>query len=54
MVLGIPELTFTAQWINTSTFRVVEAWMVVLPLYLVTTYSIILLLRWFEGRFRAA
>lgn len=54
MVLGLPELTFTAQWINTSTFRVVEAWMVILPLYLVTTYAIIFLLRRLEKRFRIA
>lgn len=54
MVLGLPELAYTAQWINTSTFRVVEAWIVVLPLYLVTTYVIILLLRWFESRFKIA
>jgi polar amino acid transport system permease protein len=54
MVLGIPELAFTAQWINTSTFRVVEAWIVILPLYLVTTYAIILVLRRLERRFKVA
>ena len=50
MVLGIPELAFTAQWINTSTFRIVEAWLVILPMYLVTTYAIILGLRYLSSR----
>jgi polar amino acid transport system permease protein len=50
-VLAIPELTYGAQWINFNTFRIVEVYAVVTPLYLVTGWVILLLLRRLERRY---
>lgn len=50
-VLAVPELTFGAQWINANTFRIVEVYMVVTPMYVVTGYLILFLLRRLEQRF---
>lgn len=47
-VLAVPELTFGAQWINTNTFRVIEVYIVVTPMYVVTGYIILWILRRFE------
>ncbi len=47
-VLAVPELTYGAQWINTNTFRVIEAYAVVTPMYVVTGYVILWILRQFE------
>ena len=50
-VIAVPELTYGAQWINTNTFRIVEVYSVVTPMYLVTGYAILVLLRLLERRF---
>lgn len=47
-VLAVPELTFGAQWINTNTFRVIEVYIVVTPMYVITGYVILWILRRFE------
>ena len=44
-MIAVPELTYGAQWINFNTFRFVEVYAVVTPMYLVTGYTILLLLR---------
>lgn len=50
-VIAVPELAYAAQWINFNTFRIVEVYAVVTPIYLVTGYSILFLLRLLERRF---
>jgi polar amino acid transport system permease protein len=50
-VIAVPELTYGAQWINFSTFRFVEVYAVVTPMYLFTGYAILLLLRQLERRY---
>jgi polar amino acid transport system permease protein len=50
-VIAVPELTYGAQWINFNTFRIVEVYLVVTLMYLVTGYAILLLLRLLERRF---
>ena len=53
-VIAVPELTYGAQWINANTFRIVEVYAVVTPMYLVTGYVILLVLRLLERRFAVA
>jgi polar amino acid transport system permease protein len=50
-VLAVPELTYGANWIYTNTFRIVETYMVVAPMYLVTGYILLFGLRLLERRF---
>jgi polar amino acid transport system permease protein len=50
-VIAVPELTYGAQWINFSTFRFVEVYAVVTPMYLVSGYTILFLLRRLEHRY---
>jgi polar amino acid transport system permease protein len=50
-VIAVPELTYGAQWINFNTFRIIEVYMVVTPMYVVSGYAILWLLRRFERRF---
>ena len=50
-VIAVPELTYGAQWINFNTFRFVEVYAVVTPMYLVTGYAILFLLRRLERRY---
>jgi polar amino acid transport system permease protein len=50
-VLAVPELTYGAQWINNNTFRVIEVYAVVTPIYVITGYVILLTLRQFERVF---
>ena len=47
-VIAVPELTYGANWIKTQTFRAVEVWMIVAPVYLVTGYLILAGLRQIE------
>jgi polar amino acid transport system permease protein len=47
-VIAVPELTYGAQWINNNTFRVIEVYAVVTPIYVVTGYVILWILRRFE------
>jgi polar amino acid transport system permease protein len=49
-VLAVPELTYGAQWINNNTFRVIEVYIVVTPMYVVTGYAILWMLRRIERR----
>jgi polar amino acid transport system permease protein len=35
-VLAVPELTYGGQWINNNTFRVIEVFAVITPMYVVT------------------
>lgn len=51
-VIAVPELTYAAQWINFNTFRIVEVYLVVTAMYLVTGYALLFLLRLVERRFR--
>ena len=53
-VIAVPELTYGAQWINFNTFRIVEVYAVVTPMYLVTGYVILFGLRLLERRFAIA
>lgn len=50
-VIAVPELTYGAQWIKTNSFRIIEVWAVVTPMYLVTGYGLLFALRQFERRF---
>lgn len=53
-VIAVPELTWGAQWINFNTFRIVEVYLVVTVIYLVTGYGLLYLLRALERRFRVS
>ena len=50
-VIAVPELTYGAQWINFNTFRIVEVYAIVTPMYLITGYLILAVLRRFERLF---
>ncbi len=50
-VIAVPELAYGAQWINFNSFRIVEVYSVVAPMYLVTGYVILWLLQRLEKRF---
>ena len=50
-VIAVPELTHGAQWINFNTFRIVEVYLVVTPMYIVTGWLILSALRQVERRF---
>jgi polar amino acid transport system permease protein len=50
-VIAVPELTYGANWISTNTFRIIEVYAVVTPMYLVTGWTLLLLLRQVERRF---
>ena len=48
--ISIAELTYLARKVNTITFRVIEVWLVVGLLYVITCYLIAFLLRQLERR----
>jgi polar amino acid transport system permease protein len=50
-VIAVPELTFGGNWIYTNTFRIVETWSMVAPMYLVTCYVLIFALQQLEKRY---
>lgn len=50
-VLAVPELTYAAKWLSTNKFRVIEAYSVAAPMYLVTGYLIFAALRLLERKF---
>jgi polar amino acid transport system permease protein len=50
-VLAVPELMYGANWIYTNTFRIVEVWTVVAPMYLMTGFVLLFGLRRLEYRF---
>src|SRR3954451_18272850 len=39
-VLAVPELTYAAKWLSTNKFRVIEAYSIAAPLYIITGYLI--------------
>ncbi|KAB2726454.1 amino acid ABC transporter permease [Brucella anthropi] len=51
-VISVPELAYGAQWINFNTFRIVEVYLVVTGMYLVTGYTILFGLRALERKFK--
>ncbi|WP_027168646.1 amino acid ABC transporter permease [Mesorhizobium sp. WSM3224] len=53
-VISVPELTYGAQWINFNTFRIVEVYLVVTAMYLVTGYVLLFALRLIERWYRTA
>ncbi len=50
-VIAVPELQYGANWIYTNTFRIVEVYAVVTPMYLLTGMVLLLGLRLLERRF---
>ncbi len=50
-VIAVPELAYGANWIYTNTFRIVEVYAVVTPMYLVTGWLLLIGLRGLERRF---
>jgi polar amino acid transport system permease protein len=50
-VIAVPELTYGANWIYTNTFRIVEVYAVVTPMYLVTGYILLFALQRLERRY---
>jgi polar amino acid transport system permease protein len=50
-VIAVPELTYAAKWLSTNKFRIIEAYSVAAPMYLVTGYIIFAALRLLERRF---
>ena len=50
-VIAVPELTYGAQWINFNTFRIIEVYAVVTPMYLVAGYGILFALQQLEKHF---
>ncbi|HUG61807.1 MAG TPA: ABC transporter permease subunit, partial [Methylomirabilota bacterium] len=51
-VIAVPELTYGAQWINFTTFRIVEVYLITTVLYLATGYTMLFGLRAVERRYR--
>ena len=47
-----PELTYAAKWLSTNKFRIIEAYSVAAPMYLVTGYVIFAALRLLKRKFR--
>ena len=50
-VIAVPELQYGANWIYTNTFRIVEVYAVVTPMYLATGYLLLFGLRLLERRY---
>lgn len=50
-VIAVPELTHGAQWINFNTFRILEIYALLTPIYLVTGWIILAALRLVERRY---
>jgi polar amino acid transport system permease protein len=48
--IAVPELTFYARKINNESFRVIETWLVVSLMYVVTCVVLAMLLRLVEQR----
>lgn len=53
-VIAVPELTHGAQWINFNTFRILEVYALLTPIYLATGWIILAGLRLLERRFAIA
>jgi polar amino acid transport system permease protein len=48
--IAVPELTYAAKWLTTNKFRIIEAYTVAAPMYVLTGWAIFLLLRLLERR----
>ena len=51
-VIAVPELMYGAQWINFNTFRIIEVYTVITPMYLGTGFIILFFLRLLENKYR--
>jgi polar amino acid transport system permease protein len=49
-VIAVPELTYAAKWLSTNKFRIIEAYSVAAPMYLVAGYAIFALFRLLERK----
>lgn len=50
--IGVRELSFAANKVNTDFFRPIEGWAAAGLLYFVTAWALAIALRWFEGRIK--
>jgi polar amino acid transport system permease protein len=50
-VIAVPELNYGANWIYTNTFRIIEVYAIVTPMYLVTGYTLLFALQQVERRY---
>jgi His/Glu/Gln/Arg/opine family amino acid ABC transporter permease subunit len=50
--IAVPELTFAARELSTNSFRVIEAWTTAGAMYIVTCYTLAIVLRFLERRIR--
>ena len=49
-VIAVPELTYAAKWLSTNKFRIIEAYSVAAPMYLIAGYAIFALFRLLERK----
>jgi polar amino acid transport system permease protein len=52
--IAVPELAYGMRWIETQTFRTMEVYLLATPIYLLTSYAILMLLRLVERRYAIA
>jgi len=52
--IAVPELAYGMRWIETQTFRTMEVYLLATPIYLITSYGILMLLRLVERRYAIA
>ena len=49
-VIAVPELTYAAKWLSTNKFRIIEAYSIAAPMYLIAGYAIFALFRFLERK----
>ena len=49
--IAVPELAYGMRWIEIQTFRTMEVYLLATPIYLLTSYAILMLLRLVERRY---
>jgi polar amino acid transport system permease protein len=49
-VIAVPELTYAAKWLSTNKFRIIEAYSVAAPMYLIAGYAIFAVFRLLERK----
>ena len=52
--IAVPELAYGMRWIETQTFRSMEVYLLATPIYLLTSYAILMMLRLAERRYAIA
>lgn len=52
--IAVPELAYGMRWIETQTFRTVEVYLLATPIYLISSYAILISLRFIERRYALA